>query len=1173
MHQKIFTQIDQVCRRRGYLRVLTATCWALAAVLVTALVLIALDRLFNITSPVGRILWTSLWVASCAFFAHRWYRKVSEASVTPLQVAQEIEHQHPQLRDVVTSAWDFDQQDGNDPTAGSESLRRAVVLRAATANDDVDWQRLLPREPLRLAAIALTSVGITLGLLHVFLPQTMKIGRTRLVNPLNSVEWPREHDLQFVEPPSLLAAGDDLVLQLRDTRGTLPASITMHYRTRRQGHWHETKQSLAPTADPFEIRRSNVQKSLDFRATGSDHHTMPWQPLEVVAPPRVETLQVTVNPPPYTKLSTQLWDKNSPLYAGSNLQLRGRLDQPVTQVILYGAKGKKIVAQISADAHAFHIPPSNWRVTESDTYGLQLTTQAGLTVRSAAKLVLEVVTDQPPLVRFLQPRSDLAVLSTATVPLVIEATDELAIRQMELLYHRSNHSTAEKSRLSLWRANGETTRQQRMEFQWDLTTLSLEPGNVVEVHAQASDNQPKIGQTVRALRLTIVSEEELWLQIVDQQARLAEVLALLLAEQRDLRNITTDWSEFPEWSTARWANSNHAALYRQRQISDALVEGPHSVLAQLTDLTQTLEANGLQRPQAADRWLAVQTLLQNLVDEPLALAEQSMSALTRQSQRSLERELLAPFVAETAEYQDQIVDGLLQAIHLLLPSNLLGRLERELIAIQTEQAKLSEHCRVDLAPQVLESNRVKPAQLSALGSVVRRQRDLVQRFAELMLNMAQTAGRLADDEPASAMRLTETVAFAKDLRLQATLQEAADQLAQRRLGRSASLQQQSLDDLAKLLARLAGQDTQESAASLERLQSAEKKLARLRQQLGTLQQKLQQRRPEQQQRELEQLRHERDQLAQQSEALAHQIERLRIARAAEATRKAASQLRRAKLDKKSAQQAKQHLDEAQQQLTTERRRQQVALARLQMAQLSTQLSDFLRRQQTIRQEILRHPSLRKAAGQLRADPQQSVQQLAQRQADLGVEVSSQAANLQSLPVFAHLLNRTGETMQKVKKNLDQSELGEPTQAFAAQAVEQLKQLAHAVQQERKQLSANNRSPSGAGQGNAGDKPQQQTLQLTLGQLRLLKSLQAALRKKTQVLEKQLAANQTPTNLAVELVRQQQQLTDLARQLVPEPPDPPTEKLFPNFDQQLEQLLDERFVPETQQQKPPVENQP
>jgi len=506
---------------------------------------------------------------------------------------------------------------------------------------------------------------------------------------------------------------------------------------------------------------------------------------------------------------------------------------------------------------------------------LQLTTKKGLTVSSDDEWTIEVVADQPPRVRFVEPPSDLSVLPTAVVPMVIEVSDDVAIRQIELVTLRSDRSQEDVHRTRLWpnesneMAGDSVVQQKRVQFRWQLEPLSFEPGSVIEVHAQATDALPATGQTVRPLQLKIVSEDELWRMIIERQSLLVETIAASLREQRELRSITANWAETLEWSKTRWASASHSTLFRQRQVTDALAAGQHGVLSQLADLIHTIERNGLFRPEATDRLQIVHELLQDLVNSPLAETELSLSELARQSQRSSDRQKMQPLIAKTGERQEQVVAGLRRAIDLLMPGNVLGQLERELATLERDQEALEECCREEIAPQMFQSKSDQQVQQTALASAVRRQRDLARRLAELVLNMAQAAQRLADQEPLLGARLGESVTLAEQLGTQATIQSAVDQLVRRRLGRSMNLQQQVLGDLARLRARLAGQDAPGAAERFKRLQAAERELQRLRRQVASLEQRIRQLRPEPEQHEFDRLRRLRGKLAEQTDVIAH----------------------------------------------------------------------------------------------------------------------------------------------------------------------------------------------------------------------------------------------------------------------------------------------------------------
>ncbi|MGI9428154.1 MAG: hypothetical protein ACR2NM_05820, partial [Bythopirellula sp.] len=999
-----------------------------------------------------------------------------------------------------------------------------------------------PRRSLQQSLLGVTAVVMAISLLNWCLPEALGTGLARLANPMNHAEWPREHDLQFVAAPTLLAAGDDLVLQLQDTHGQLPAEIMMVYRSRRRGRWVERRVSHTATENPQEIRLVSVQESLQFRATGGDHRTMPWHTLEVIPPPRLVDWTLTIHPPDYTFEPTTTWDKHSAILIGSRLQLQGRMDEPIEEVVLQSASGVQVTANVEPGGRTFQIDESAWQVMTSATYHFHVTTPAGLQTELETPLTLNVIVDQPPQVRLVEPISDLSILSGTALPLAVEVTDDLAVQEIELVYQRSDRSDQGEQRLSLWRAASNRSlasehQQQRVEYVWQLDALNLAAGSVVEVHVQATDYQPATGQTSQPLRLTIVTEAELWQQILQRQEQLSVTLARLLREQRDLRSVTAVWEELPEWTLSRWATASHTALFNQRQIKAALADGQHSVLAQMKSLLQTMERNSLVRPDVTAPLVAIQSSLQGLVEGPLAELEMLLSEIVRQSQGPIDHARLSPLISTTAEYQAESIESLKRAIELLMPGNIVGQMERELSAIEADQSALIEYSRVEVAPKVFQPDQAEQTLPIALAEAGRRQRELARRLAEWLLNSRQAGQRLAGSEPALAERLAETEGLGEDLGTLSTMQTAAEQLALRRVGRSMANQQQVLEDLADLRAQLSGQHSQRAAQRLMALQATEKELRRLREQVAALEREIGQLRAEQIDNMPERFRRRRQALAEQTSRISGNLEQLRIPRAARATRDATSELRRSASGAKSVKQARQQIDVAKRELAAVRRRQQVAMAQNEMAKLGAKLGAFLDRQKAIQTEIGRLEQDRQELGTLAEPTKRIVSQLADRQLTLAAEVQSQSDELQTLPVFTFLLREAGYSMRRVAEQLNNEELHQPTQEAAANAVRQLGQLAEVLQQARQSLSSSGDGSGGAGPGQNGSKAQAQTLELALGQLRLLKLLQSALKDRTEAYERERTSQQPLTAVASELARQQQQLTELARQLVPEPEDP------------------------------------
>ena len=1054
MQPSFVSKIEDVQRRRQRRRLLVAVCWSLAAFVVGALALISLDWALGIQDLLGRVLWTVGFVFFCALVIRKWLVGELSQTISAYDVARQIERQHPELQDTVTSGLEFSGQSESDPWAGSAALRRAIVLRAATGIEEVDWKQLIPQRPLGRSLYALAVVSIVAGAFAWVAPQSLAIGVTRLLNPLSSAQWPRLHDLQFVKTPSLLAAGDDLVLELRDTRGTLPTELAMHYRFWRNRRWHEEAEPLVASGPSLSIRRANVQESLQYRAAGGDHQNMPWQVLEVVTPPRVTEWEITASSPPYAGLPEASFSERGRVLIGSQLHLRGKVDQPLAQVTLQSASGLKLPLELAADQQSFRLTDETWLSEQSDTFSLEMTTLESLTTKTGQLLTLEVVPDAAPKVHFELPLQDLSVVPTAEVQLVVTAQDDLAVKDAELVYLRSDRSEQGEYRKPLLHGpqvveDLSKQAKQQVNFLWQLAPLALKPGSGVEIHARASDYQPVSGQTSHPLRLTVVTSAEMLRRISQRLTQVLDEIEQLLGGQREIRASTAAWAEGPDWSVERWASQGHVALFRQRQIARRLIEDPEAVQQQLAALTADLQRNRLQRPETDARLQDLQIALRRLAAGPLPALDRALGKLIRQTETRADALECQPLIQKIAEHQDQVIVTLEQALARLALGEQLGRFERELRTLSSEQIEIQKEC-TQLATSLLDSGGNTETQV--ITSVASRQRQLAGRLAQLIRRMSSATRRLAAENLAAASRVELTVGLTQKLGVQATMLQAGDLIAARRLGRAASLQREVAQDLQKLLSEL----TERSAAG---------KLA----QIGRMQE------------------------------VEHGLQR-----------------------------------------------HQVALARLEIAQLDSQLAGFQRRQTAVADQLKRLDGLRQSTEQFTLAEGQSITRLAESQDALHERSVELAERIESLSVFAHLLRTAADGMQQVSDRLTRQATGAPTQQVAQEVLDQLQLLSDAVKEEKKSLSA--AAGQGTGVGNqTGNNAQAESLQVALGQLKLLRSLQLVLQQRTRAIESKIAADgQVPVEAlaeARELATRQQQLTRVALQLQTELADPPPESLL------------------------------
>src|SRR5262249_44079001 len=141
----------------------------------------------------------------------------------------------------------------------------------------------------------------------------------RLMFPFSNVPWPRAVELQLVradlspvkqspDEPIMIAQGDTLELYVENSRGRLPERVWFEYRMgdeesamREPLRQTTLRDEKGRNHEAAVINWTAVRGTMYFRASGGDDNVMAFHRVEVVPPPVIESLQVTVRPPAYSK--------------------------------------------------------------------------------------------------------------------------------------------------------------------------------------------------------------------------------------------------------------------------------------------------------------------------------------------------------------------------------------------------------------------------------------------------------------------------------------------------------------------------------------------------------------------------------------------------------------------------------------------------------------------------------------------------------------------------------------------------------------------------------------------------------------------------------------------------------------------------------------------------------
>jgi hypothetical protein len=862
-----------------------------------------------------------------------------------VQVARRIERRYPQLDGRLSSSLAFLQQSADDPTAGSPTLRKAVVAEASALTDQLDLSGAVDLTWGRRALVAAVNLCRVLILVALLDPASSGLAAARLAMPWNQrLAWPRRFDLAFVDPPRRIAAGSDFEVTLTARNGRLPKEVVFQYWYDDDGSDRLHSERLAPSGGQATVRLSNVRRPFNYRAVGGDHQNMPWLALAVVEPPRVEGLQVQLVPPAYTGQSETPSPPAIRAVEGTRVALSGRATRPIQAAWLRldGENGPRAKAAIADDGLGFTFAadaPGAWTLDRSGHYWIELVDREGLHAGTDARWEATAIVDQPPNVSLEQPGPTTNVTRQALVPLKVIVDDDLAVHTVELRFRRSDKSEQGDQVITLYQgppsvrspppaeatkadgpsalADEQTSDQHLIEQTWDLAQLeNLEPGVTLEFYVAAVDYKPQTGQSTLR-KLAIISPDELESQLARRRTAIINRLSEALQLERDTRSQTKSLEiqlAEADGFNSRDIDQLQGAELVQRQVRERLVGDTDSVRGEIQGLLDDLQRNRIDSPDVDRRMQELQAAVTALGERKLPLIEHQLVAVLKISRTALfeaerscgdappaasaataaQRAEALAALADAGRGQDEAIVELESLLGELSQWDNYRRFSREIGRVRDEQNDLAEQTdQLRIAALGKSEGELTLQQRADLRKLAERQLELARRLDGTLGRMQQMRDELAERDPLAAQTLGDAVDAARRLALSGQMHESGRTIEDNRPGEAVAMQRDVARGLQEVLDVLANRREHELSRLVEQLQKSDEQLEELRRREQEIREQLSktaaQTDPARRADELQRLVKQQQDLADEIRRLSRRLERLQADEPAQSLAQGASQ--------------------------------------------------------------------------------------------------------------------------------------------------------------------------------------------------------------------------------------------------------------------------------------------
>lgn len=1160
MSKTLLERLDRTAAELRSVAAGTAVRLTLATAIGGALLLVLIDWLGRFNDPGLRWLFTATVLISTVTAAVRAWKKLEPRDANRLGVAQRLQKIEPQLGSKLASAVEFAESDANDRSAGSAELRRAVVLDAATGADDLPFEAVVDRMPLRKATRYTLAAIVGMVLLGLTNASALGTGLYRLAAPWAEAPWPRRVVLRVIEPPTTLARGGLFEATAVNERGEIPADTQIEYRFASDKIRLSRTEAL-PTklvGDQAIAVKDRVERPFSYRFVGGDDDTMEWIDLEVLDPPIAERFSIQIAPPPYSGLPQGESSGTLRVLAGTSLSLAGKADKPLASAVVALPDEEKISLDLGVEMTSFANEAAEWTAKPSQSsasYEVRLSGESGVTGILGPHRY-EVLADKPPKVEWLSASDDIAVTTRTLLAIEGTVSDDLAIHRIEAQWSEpatdesvptepqrvmiSDRGTEPPRRDSL---NG--TDDTSVDFDWDLEPFDFAEGTELLVWLAATDYLPQEGRTTEPRRLLVVSDEDYRARLAEAQSRLLGQVQQALATQREANDATHGLDADAREATTidrKTLDRLTSIEFQQREAANAVAEPTSGAAAAAERLLDDLQRSRLDAPELKSQLAAAGEALKQLTEKELPAARGDLADARRAGQRAAKdqdaeqsKQEFSERLGEAETEQRAAIERLEQVADLLTSWADYQRFASEAAALESQQRELAAESQRQAAAT---ASKLMPDPTQAeREKLLTRQAEATRRFDKLRAAMKKLLDSQSNEQQeanTAAEAVGDALAEANDADVAGRLRDASRSLARSQPGAASQSQQAAAEGLKAMLEALRQRTTTDPNELAERLKQEKQKLAELQEQVEALK-----RRPE-----TRQTAAARKQAGEKAARMSRRLERLTASQAAASAAQGGQQASGQQQDQQPPNQqqelaqAQESFEQAQKEIDQRIEELEDQKTQRLLDQLAARIGGYIERQSAMLDETLGLATVTNA-GSLR----RTAAKLASGERDLADELSGFAEELSKRAVFELALSGAAEKAEAAADRLDDSRIDRRTQRLESAALARLRQIEEVLRQEQQDQQEREQGGGGGGGGGEGEPPPPSPIEVA--ELKMLRLMQLEVLGQTDAYEADTAtARRSKKPLPPEwekagkaLAAEQRRLAELALELSERDNDP------------------------------------
>ncbi|MDR3611827.1 MAG: hypothetical protein P4L27_14755 [Ignavibacteriaceae bacterium] len=378
--------------------------------------------------------------------------------------------------------------------------------------------------------------------------------------------------------------------------------------------------------------------------------------IDVIDPPIIKTLDITITPPSYSKLPqiVQRDNGNITSLAGSYVDLS-----------LTSTKELKGAKLQFADTTVFDMSVNNEkaqgkvRIKGDNTYRILLTDLNGNTNQSPITYTIKALSDAYPTIEVIRPNEDGLLSNDSRLPILLKISDDYGFTKLLINYRLSSSkfSKTQEGFSSIEIPINKNEKESDVSYIWNLTKLNLASDDIVTYYFEVFDNDnvsgPKSAKSP-AFNIRVPSLDEILKRADNTHQESVDDLKQTLKDaselKKELEKIDQDLKQDKKELTWQEKEKIQNALDKFKAMQSKVAE----TSKQMNKMQQELQQNNLLSKETLQKYMELQKLMDELTSDEMKKAMEKLQNALKSMDRQQTQQVMKDVKIDEEQFQKSI---------------------------------------------------------------------------------------------------------------------------------------------------------------------------------------------------------------------------------------------------------------------------------------------------------------------------------------------------------------------------------------------------------------------------------------------------------------------------------------------------------------------------------------